>query len=89
MIQTIITAAFTVSCSTVMKPPNGMVDWSLANTTRNILTMSVHYKVCNRNYFRVAIPRTREKSIATCTDSDGKTDVRYRKYSFKTNPDNP
>ena len=89
IIQTIITTAFIVSCSTVIEPPNGMVDWSLANTTGSKVTISVYDKVCNRSYFRVPIPRAREKSISTCADSDGKADVRYRKYSFKTTADNP
>ena len=89
IIQALITAALIVSCSTVIEPPNGMVDWSLANTTGSKVTMSVYDKVCNRSYFRVPIPRAREKSISTCADSDGKADVRYRRYSFKTTADNP
>ena len=88
-LKTIVAAVFLVSCSAAIEPPNGMIDWSLANTTGSKVTMSVYDKVCNRSYFRVAIPRAREKPISTCADSDGKADVRYRRYSFKTTADNP
>ena len=85
----VATLAILASCSAAIEPPNGMIDWSLANTTGSKVTMSVYDKVCNRSYFRVAIPRAREKPISTCADSDGKADVRYRRYSFKTTADNP
>ena len=87
--QALIFSALIASCSTVIEPPNGMVNWSLANTTGSKVTMSVYDKVCNRSYFRVPIPRAREKSISTCADLDGKADIRYRRYSFKTTADNP
>jgi hypothetical protein len=38
---------------------------------------------------RVVVRRARETAMATCADSDGKADVRYRRYSFKTTTDNP
>ena len=88
-IKIVATSSILASCSAAIEPPNGMIDWSLANTTGSKVTMSVYDKVCNRSYFRVAIPRAREKSISTCADSDGKADVRYRRYSFKTTADNP
>jgi len=88
-LKMIVAAAFLTACSAAIEPPNGMIDWSLANTTGSKVTMSVYDKVCNRSYFRVPIPRAREKSISTCADSDGKADVRYRRYSFKTTADNP
>ena len=53
IIQALFIAALIASCSTVIEPPNGMVDWSLANTTGSKVTMSVYDKVCNRSYFRV------------------------------------
>ena len=77
------------ACSTSIEPPNGIVNWSLANTTGSRVTMSVYDKVCNRSYFRVVVPRGRETAISTCADADGEADVRYRRYSFKTTADNP
>ena len=85
----IVAAAFLAACSAAIEPPNGMIEWSLANTTGSKVTMSVYDKVCNRNYFRVAVPRAREKPISTCADTNGKADVRYRRYSYKMSEDNP
>lgn len=77
------------ACSTSIEPPNGVLNWSLANTTGSRVTISVYDKVCNRSYLRVVVRRARETAMATCADADGKADVRYRRYSFKTTTDNP
>lgn len=77
------------SCSSSIPPPNGMVDWLLANGTGSSVTIEVYDKICRRTYYRIRLTRSGQASMTTCADSEGWADVRYRRAGKPSDFDNP
>jgi hypothetical protein len=78
-----------LSCTANEPPEYGYVDWFLSNATGTRMTLVVYDKVCGRTYFRVRLAMSVETSMSTCSDSEGRADIRYRKAGAVNNPDNP
>ena len=67
-----------LGCTTSSPPQYGYVDWFLSNGTGTSLSLVVYDKICKRTFFRIQVARTGETSITTCSDSEGRADIRYK-----------
>ena len=61
----------------------------MANSTGSRMTLVVYDKVCGRTHFRVRVATSVETSISTCSDSEGRADIRYKQAGGLNSPDNP
>jgi len=77
------------SCTGVIEPPNGTLNWYFSNTTGSRITMSVYDNVCKKTQFRIDLPRDREVPVTTCADENGRADIRYRRRTYRASQDNP
>lgn len=84
-----VICALMLGCTASEPPEYGYVDWFLSNTTGARMTLVVYDKVCGSTHFRVRLARSVETSMSTCSDSEGRADIRYRKAGAPNNPDNP
>lgn len=66
-------------CATEVTPEFGEIDWYLANGSGSSMTMVVVDKMCNRSYFRIDLPRSGQVNVRTCSDSAGRSAIRYRR----------
>lgn len=78
-----------LGCTTSEPTEYGFVDWFLSNATGSRMTLVVYDKVCGRTHFRVRVATSVETSISTCSDSEGRADIRYKHAGGLNSPDNP
>ena len=84
-----VICALMLGCTASEPPEYGYVNWFLSNATGARMTLVVYDKVCGRTHFRVRLSSSVETSISTCSGSEGRADIRYRKAGAPNNPDNP
>ena len=84
-----VICALMLGCTASEPPEYGYVDWFFSNATGGRVTLVVYDKVCGRTHFRVRLGRPVDTSMSTCSDSEGKAVIRYRKVGAVNNPDNP
>ena len=84
-----VICALMIGCTASEPPEYGYVDWFLSSTTGARLTLVVYDKVCGRTHFRVRVATSVETSISTCSDSEGRADIRYKRAGGLNSPDNP
>ncbi len=78
-----------LGCEANISPEYGMIDWYLSNGTGTRMTLIVYDKVCSRTHFRVRVSTTVETPIATCANSAGRAEIRYRRTGGFTGAANP
>lgn len=66
-------------CASTTEPEFGEVDWFLSNGAGSGMTLVVYDKNCNRTFFRIELPRNGRVGMTTCHDSEGKSEIRYRR----------
>ena len=71
-------------CNSSIPPEYGMVDWTLSNGSGNSLILAVYDKICKRTYFRIRLSRSGQTGMSTCSNIEGRAEIRYRRAGYDT-----
>lgn len=80
---------FIFSCTSTTSSEYGWVDWYIGNGTGSRMVLVAYDNICKRTYFRIRVARTGETGMATCSDSEGRADIRYRHTGGFNGSENP